>query len=160
VSQADHSPAAAFAVLQPQGWAAPKGYANGIAARGRMVFVGGQIGWNAEQHFAATDFVGQARQALANVAAVLAEAGGGPQHVVRMTWYVVDKREYLANSRALGAAYREIMGRHFPAMTAVEVKALMEDAARVEIEATAVIPDPDPAAPPGARTGAGVGAGR
>ena len=129
-------------VLQPAGWAAPKGYANGIAARGRLVFVGGQIGWNAGQQFETTDFVGQARQALANVVAVLAAAGGGPQHLVRMTWYVVDKREYLASARALGAAYREIIGRHFPAMTAVEVTALMEDAARLEIEATAVIPDP------------------
>jgi enamine deaminase RidA (YjgF/YER057c/UK114 family) len=128
-------------VLQPAGWAAPKGYANGIAARGRLVVVGGQIGWNASQRFEATDFVGQARAALANVVAVLAAAGAQPEHLVRMTWYVVDKREYLASSRALGAAYREIIGRHFPAMTAVEVKSLMEDAARVEIEATAVIPD-------------------
>ena len=135
-------PRAAVEVLQPAGWAAPKGYANGVAARGRLVFVGGQIGWNAAQQFEATDFVGQARQALANVVAVLAAAGGGPQHLVRMTWYVVDKREYLASARALGAAYREIIGRHFPAMTAVEVTALMEDAARLEIEATAVIPDP------------------
>ena len=132
----------AIEVLQPAGWAAPKGYANGIAARGRLVFVGGQIGWNAGQQFETTDFVGQARQALANVVAVLAAAGGAPQHLVRMTWYVVDKREYLASARALGAAYREIIGRHFPAMTAVEVTALMEDAARLEIEATAVIPDP------------------
>lgn len=133
---------AANEVLQPAGWAAPKGYANGIAARGRLVFVGGQIGWNAKQQFEATDFVGQARAALANVVAVLAAAGAHPEHLVRMTWYVVDKREYLASSRALGAAYREIVGRHFPAMTAVEVTALMEDAARVEIEATAVIPEP------------------
>jgi enamine deaminase RidA (YjgF/YER057c/UK114 family) len=131
-------------VLQPAGWVAPKGYANGIAARGRLVFVGGQIGWNREQRFEATDFVGQARQALANVVAVLAEAGGRPEHLVRMTWYVVDKREYIASAKPLGAAYREIIGRHYPAMTAVEVKALLEDAARVEIEATAVIPDPDP----------------
>jgi len=142
VSDASARAAAAIEVLQPAGWAAPKGYANGIAARGRLVFVGGQIGWNAAQQFEATDFVGQARQALANVVAVLAAAGGGPEHLVRMTWYVVDKREYLASARALGAAYREIVGRHFPAMTAVEVTALMEDAARVEIEATAVIPDP------------------
>ena len=130
------------AVLQPAGWAAPKGYANGIAARGRLVFIGGQIGWNAAQQFEAMDFVGQARQALANVVAVLAEAGGRPEHLVRMTWYVVDKREYLASGRALGVVYRESIGRHFPAMTAVEVKSLMEDAARLEIEATAVIPDP------------------
>jgi enamine deaminase RidA (YjgF/YER057c/UK114 family) len=128
-------------VLQPPGWAPPKGYANGVAARGTTVFVGGQVGWNAQQQFETDDFVGQARQALANVVAVLREAGAGPEHVTRMTWYVVDKREYAANARALGAAYREIMGRHFPAMTAVAVAALIEDRARVEIEATAVIPD-------------------
>lgn len=128
-------------VLQPEGWTRPKGYANGIAAAGRQVFVGGQIGWNARQEFETDDFVAQVRQALANVAAVLREAGAGPEHVVRMTWYVVDKREYLAQPAALGEAYREVMGRHFPAMTAVEVSALMEDRARIEIEATAVIPD-------------------
>jgi enamine deaminase RidA (YjgF/YER057c/UK114 family) len=132
---------AALTVVQPPGWKTPKGYANGIAARGRMVFVGGQIGWNADERFETSDFVGQARQALANVVAVLAAAGARPEHVVRMTWYVVDKREYLASARALGAAYREVMGRHYPAMSAVEVSALMEDAARVEIEATAVVPD-------------------
>ena len=142
MSESDARPRETVDVVQPAGWAAPKGYADGIAARGRLVFVGGQIGWNAGQQFETTDFVGQARQALANVVAVLAAAGGGPQHLVRMTWYVVDKREYLASARALGAAYREIIGRHFPAMTAVEVTALMEDAARLEIEATAVIPDP------------------
>ena len=129
-------------LLQPAGWKAPKGYANGVAAEGRQVFIGGQIGWNPRQEFEAAEFVAQARQALANVVAVLAEAGGRPEHIVRMTWYVVDKREYLAGGKALGMAYREIIGRHFPAMTAVEVRALMEDAARVEIEATAVIPDP------------------
>lgn len=145
MSESNHRARDAIAVLQPQGWAAPKGYANGIAARGRLVFVGGQIGWNAGQQFETTEFVGQARQALANVVAVLAAAGGRPEHLVRMTWYVVDKREYLASARALGAAYREIIGRHVPAMTAVEVGALMEDAARVEIEATAVIPDEAPA---------------
>jgi enamine deaminase RidA (YjgF/YER057c/UK114 family) len=128
-------------LIQPAGWIAPRGYANGVAARGRMVFVGGQIGWNAEQRFEASDFLAQARQALANVVAVLAAAGARPEHLVRLTWYVVDKREYVASYRALGAAYREIVGRHFPAMTAVEVKALIEDAARLEIEATAVIPD-------------------
>ncbi len=126
--------------LHPAGWAAAKGYANGIAAEGRLVFVGGQIGWNAAQQFESGDFVVQARQALANIVAVLAEDGARPEHIARMTWYVVDKREYLACGKALGAAYREIMGRHFPAMTAVEVTALMEDAARVEIEATAVVP--------------------
>ncbi len=127
--------------LHPAGWAAPRGYANGVAATGRIVFVGGQIGWNRSQQFESDDFVAQARQALTNVVAVLAEAGARPEHVARMTWYVVDKREYLACGKALGAAYREIMGRHYPAMTAVEVSSLMEDAARVEIEATAVIPD-------------------
>lgn len=128
-------------ILQPPGWAQPKGYANGIAARGTLVFVGGQVGWNAAQQFESADFVAQAAQALRNVVAVLAEAGGRPEHIARMTWYVLDKREYLASYRALGAVYREIMGRHYPAMTAVEVGALMEDRARVEIEATAVIPD-------------------
>jgi enamine deaminase RidA (YjgF/YER057c/UK114 family) len=128
-------------VLQPAGWTPPKGYANGIAVRGTLVVVGGQIGWNAQQQFESDDFVAQARQALANIVAVLAEAGAGPEHIVRMTWYVTDKREYVASYRALGAAYREVIGRHFPAMTAVEVKALIEDRAKVEIEATAVLPD-------------------
>ena len=131
---------AAMVVLQPAGWAAPKGYANGIAATGRLVFVAGQVGWNAEQKFETEDFVGQARQALANVVAVLAEAGAGPEHVVRMTWYVVDKREYLGCAKALGAAYREVIGQHYPAMTAIEVAGLVEEGARVEIEATAVLP--------------------
>jgi len=127
--------------LQPRNWAPPKGYANGIAARGTTIFVGGQIGWNVQQQFESDDFVTQARQALRNVLAVLAEAGAGPQHITRMTWYVVDKREYVASYRALGAAYREVVGRHFPAMTAVQVAALIEDRAKVEIEATAVVPD-------------------
>ncbi len=127
--------------LQPAGWAPPKGYANGVAARGLSIFVGGQVGWNARQEFETDDFAGQARQALANVVAVLREGGAGPEHIVRMTWYVVDKREYLASLGALGAAYREIVGRYFPAMTAVEVTALIEDRARVEIEVTAVVPD-------------------
>jgi enamine deaminase RidA (YjgF/YER057c/UK114 family) len=127
--------------LQPPGWTPPRGYANGIAARGTLVVVGGQIGWNAQQRFETDDFVAQARQALGNIVAVLAEAGAAPEHIVRMTWYVTDKREYVASYRSLGAAYREVMGRHFPAMTAVEVKALIEDRAKVEIEATAVVPD-------------------
>src|SRR5262249_17147755 len=110
--------AAAPRVLQPAGWAKPLGYANGIAAQGRFVFVGGQVGWNAEQRFESADFVAQARQALANIVAVLAEAGAGPEHVVRLTWYVVDKREYLSSSKALGRAYREIMGSPYPAMSA------------------------------------------
>jgi enamine deaminase RidA (YjgF/YER057c/UK114 family) len=127
-------------LLQPPGWAAPRGYANGVAARGTWVAIAGQVGWNAAQQFESDDFVAQARQALANVVAVLAEAGGRPEHLVRLTWYVLDRDEYLANARALGAAYREVVGRHFPAMTAVQVAALMEPRARVEIEATAVVP--------------------
>jgi len=133
-------------VLQPAGWATPRGYSNGIAARGTLVFVGGQIGWNAEQRFESDDFVDQVRQALANVVAVLAEAGARPEHVVRMTWYVTDRDAYVASYKALGGVYREIMGRHFPAMTAFEVAALIEPRARVEIEATAVIPDTAPGA--------------
>ena len=132
---------AALRVLQPAGWAPPKGYANGVAARGTTIFVGGQIGWNARQEFESDGFVEQARQALANVVAVLREAGAGPEHVTRMTWYVVDRAEYVASAKALGAAYREVMGRHYPAMTAVAVSALMEARARVEIEVTAVLPD-------------------
>ena len=129
-------------ILQPPGWAPPKGYANGIAARGTTVFVGGQIGWNGQQQFESDDFVAQATQALRNVLAILAEAGAGPEHITRMTWYVTDKHEYVASYRALGAAYREVVGRHFPAMTAVQVTALIEDRAKVEIEATAVVPEP------------------
>jgi len=128
-------------ILQPPGWPRPRGYANGVAARGRLVFVSGMIGWNDNGEFETDAFAGQARQALLNVVAVLREAGARPEHIVRMTWYVVDKREYLAASAALGAAYREIIGAHYPAMTAVEVRALIEDRARVEIEATAVVPD-------------------
>jgi enamine deaminase RidA (YjgF/YER057c/UK114 family) len=128
-------------ILQPPDWAPPRGYANGIAARGTTIFVGGQIGWNGQQQFESDDFVTQARAALRNVLAVLAEAGAGPQHITRMTWYVTDKREYVASYRALGAAYREVVGRHFPAMTAVQVAALIEDRAKVEIEATAMVPD-------------------
>ena len=128
-------------ILQPADWAPPKGYANGIAARGTMIFVGGQIGWNGRQQFESDDFVTQARQALRNVLAILAEAGAGPEHITRMNWYVTDKREYVASYRALGAAYREVIGRHFPAMTAVQVTALIEDRAKVEIDVTAVVPD-------------------
>ena len=126
--------------LQPPGWAPPKGYANGIAARGTTVFVGGQIGWNSQQQFESDDFVMQSGQALRNVMAILAEAGAGAEHIVRMTWYVTDKREYVASLSALGAAYREVIGRQFPAMTAVQVAALIEDRAKVEIEVTAVVP--------------------
>ena len=128
-------------ILQPPDWAPPKGYANGIAARGTTIFVGGQIGWNGQQQFESDDFVTQARQALRNVLAILAEAGAGPEHITRMTWYVTDKREYVASYRALGAAYREVVGRHFPAMTAVQVAALIEDRAKVEIEVTAMLPN-------------------
>ncbi len=128
-------------VLQPPGWAKPRGYSNGIAARGRLVFVAGQVGWNAQEKFETTDFVGQAGQALRNVVAILAEAGARPEHVCRMTWYVGDRREYLAGLRALGAVYREIMGKSYPAMTAIEVAGFVEDGAKLEIEATAVVPD-------------------
>jgi enamine deaminase RidA (YjgF/YER057c/UK114 family) len=128
-------------VLLPAGWPRPKGYANGVSARGRMVFVAGMIGWDAQGRFASDDFAEQARQALANVVAVLREGGARPEHIVRMTWYVTDKREYLAAARDVGRAYRELIGAYNAAMTAVEVKALLEDRAKVEIEATAVVPD-------------------
>ena len=127
--------------LHPPGWATAKGYANGIAARGTLIFVGGQIGWNAQQQFESDDFIAQTRQALDNVHAVLAAANAGPEHMVRMTWYVVDRIEYNARLRELGEAYRAVMGKHFPAMTCVEVSALMEERAKVEIEVTAVLPD-------------------
>jgi len=127
--------------LQPPGWAPAKGYANGVAARGTLVCVGGQIGWNAAQQFESDDFVDQTAQALANVVAVLREAGAGPENIVRMTWYVTDRAEYLRRQRELGQAYRAHIGRHFPAMSCVEVSALMEARAKVEIEATAVLPD-------------------
>ena len=127
-------------ILHPASWKAPRGYANGVAAEGRMIFLGGQIGWNADQVFETDDFVGQVRQALANVVAVLAEAGAGPEHLVRLTWYVTDKREYLARLREVGDAYRAVLGRRYPAMTMVQVAALVEDRAKVEIEATAVLP--------------------
>lgn len=128
-------------VLLPPGWPRPKGYANGVTVSGRQVYVAGMIGWDAEGVFHSADFGVQARQALENIAAVLREAGAQPEHIVRMTWYVVDKREYLAAARAVGAAYREIIGAYNAAMTAVEVKALIEDRARVEIECTAVVPE-------------------
>jgi enamine deaminase RidA (YjgF/YER057c/UK114 family) len=127
------------AMLQPAGWPRPKGYANGIRARGEMVFVGGMIGADSEGRFA-QGFLAQMKQALANIAAVLAEAGASPAHIVRLTWYVRDMNEYLADLPALGTAYREVMGRHFPAMAVVEVTRLVEPLARLEIEATAVLP--------------------
>ncbi|MBO6782551.1 MAG: RidA family protein [Alphaproteobacteria bacterium] len=128
--------------LQPDGWAPPRGYANGVTAEGRMVFVGGQIGWNpGTAAFETDDFAEQVEIALRNTVAVVAEAGGRPEHIVRLTWFVTDKQAYLSDPRALGAAYRNVMGRHFPAMSVVEVTALVEDRAQVEIEATAVIPN-------------------
>ncbi len=127
--------------LHPKGWKPAIGYSNGVAARGRMVFTGGMIGWNAEAEFETDDFVGQTAQALRNIVAVLAEAGAGPEHIVRLTWYVTSKAEYLAGLKELGRAYKEIIGRHYPAMALVQVVGLVEDRAKVEIEATAVIPD-------------------
>ena len=127
--------------LQPEGWAKPRGYANGIAASGRMVFVSGMIGWDADGVFHTDDFACQVRQALANIVAVLAEGGAKPEHIVRMTWYVLDKKEYVAAYPEIGVAYRELIGRHYPTMTAVQVAGLVEDRARVEIEVTAVVPD-------------------
>ena len=129
-----------FEILQPKGWASPQGYANGIAAEGRLVFIAGQIGWNAEARTVGDDLVAQAEQALRNIVAVLAEAGGGPEHLTRMTWYVTDKAEYIARRKDIGAAYRHVIGRHFPAMSLLVVAGLLEDEAQVEIEATAVIP--------------------
>lgn len=128
-------------ILQPEGWARPRGYANGVSARGRMIFLAGQIGWDAQQRFVGADLVTQAKQALQNIVAILAEDGARPEHIVRLTWYVTDRAAYLAAGAALGAAYRDVMGRHFPAMTAVEVSSLMEADAVVEIEATAIVPE-------------------
>lgn len=127
-------------ILQPPDWKAPRGYANGVAASGTTVFVAGQIGWNARCEFDSDDFVDQVRQALSNVRAVLAEAGATPLHIVRMTWYLTDKGEYLARAKEVGAVFREVIGVYHAAMTAVEVSALIEDRAKVEIEATAVVP--------------------
>jgi enamine deaminase RidA (YjgF/YER057c/UK114 family) len=126
-------------VLHPEGWKRPRGYSNGIAAEGRLVFVAGQIGWDESQVFRSDDLVEQVRQALKNTLAVLAEAGAGPEQVVRMTWYITDKRDYLDRSKEIGAVYRTLMGRHYPAMAVVEVSALMEDQAKIEIETTAVL---------------------
>ena len=127
-------------LLHPGSWKRTKGYANGVVAEGRMVFVAGQIGWNADQQFESSDLVAQVRQALDNVVAVVREAGGTPAHVTRLTWFITDKAEYLSRLREVGEAYRSVMGRHFPAMTMVQVAALIEDQARVEIEASAVLP--------------------
>jgi enamine deaminase RidA (YjgF/YER057c/UK114 family) len=127
-------------ILHPKHWKPAKGYSNGVAAEGRLVFTGGIIGWNAEQVFETDDFVGQVEQALHSIVEILAEAGAGPEHLVRLTWYVTDKREYLDRLKDLGAAYKAVIGRNFPAMALVQVVALVEDRAKVEIEATAVIP--------------------
>ena len=127
-------------VLQPPGWANPRGYANGIVAQGQLVFVAGMVGWNKDQQFETDDFAAQVQQALENIVAVLREAGAGPEHVVRLTWFVTDKREYLERLPKLGEAYRAVMGKHYPVMSVVEVTALIEDRAKVEIEATAVVP--------------------
>lgn len=134
-------------VLQPPSWAPARGYSNGVAAEGRLVFVAGQIGWDEQQRFQTDSFVGQFEQTLRNIVAVLAEAGARPEHIVRLTWYVTDKAAYLREAREVGRVYREIIGRHYPAMAVVAVSALMEDEALVEIEATAVAPR-EPAADP------------
>ncbi|HJV27889.1 MAG TPA: RidA family protein [Aromatoleum sp.] len=128
-------------VIQPEGWIAPKGYANGIEARGRQVFVGGQIGWNAECKFESDDLVDQIRQTLQNCVDVVRAAGGGPEHIVRMTWYLKDKKEYVARLKDIGVVYRDVVGRNYPAMSAIQIADLVEDQAKVEIEVTAVIPD-------------------
>ncbi len=127
-------------LLHPRSWKPAKGFANGIVAEGRLVFLAGQIGWNAEQKFESLDFIPQARQALINIVTLVAEAGGKIEHITRLTWFVTDKKEYLSRLRELGDAYRAVMGKHFPAMTLVQVAALVEDDAKVEIEATAVLP--------------------
>jgi enamine deaminase RidA (YjgF/YER057c/UK114 family) len=128
-------------ILQPEGWAKPVGYANGIAAAGRMIFVSGQIGWNDQQQFETDDFVGQVRQTLKNVVAVLATGNAGPEHITSMTWYFTDKAEYLSNLKGIGQVYRETIGKHFPAMAAMQVVALVEERAKIEIQAIAVIPE-------------------
>jgi enamine deaminase RidA (YjgF/YER057c/UK114 family) len=128
-------------ILQPEGWVAPRGYANGVEARGRQIYVGGQVGWNAKCKFETDDLVAQIKQALSNCVAVVGAAGGGAEHVVRMTWYLKDKKEYVARLKEIGAVYRDVMGRNYPAMSAVQVADLIEDEAKVEIEITAVIPN-------------------
>lgn len=135
------SPTTPHRVLQPEGWARPIGYSNGIEARGRTVFVGGQIGWNGQRQFEAHDLPGQIRQTLENILAILREAGAGPEHITTMTWYVIDRKTYSASLKEIGAAYKATIGRNFPVMAVVEVSGLIEDEALVEIQATAVIPD-------------------
>ena len=134
-------PATPHEILDPAGWKPARGYANGVAATGRTLYLGGTIGWNGQQEFESDDFIVQTRQCLQNIVDVLAVGGAGPEHLVRMTWYITDRDEYLASLRELGRAYREVIGRHFPAMTAVEVSRLVEPRAKVEIEATAIVPD-------------------
>ena len=130
-------------ILQPAEWPRPKGYANGMAARGRMIFISGQVGWDAQGRFTSDALAGQVKQALSNIARVLEEGGGEPRHLVRLTWYVLSRDAYLREVRDIGAAYREVLGKHFPTMSVVEVRGLVEQQALVEIEATAVIPDDD-----------------
>lgn len=132
----------AHEILQPAGWVRPKGYANGIAASGRSVFTAGVIGWDADERIVATDFAGQFRQVLVNTLAILAEGGAGPEHIVRMTWYITDRDDYLASGREVGAIYRELLGRNFPTMAVVIVAGLIEPAAKLEIETTAIVPLP------------------
>jgi enamine deaminase RidA (YjgF/YER057c/UK114 family) len=127
-------------VLHPSNWKKASGYANGILTEGKVVWIGGQIGWTGDQIFEASDLVGQTQQALLNIVAIAREAGARPEHIVRMTWYITDKQDYLANLKGIGEAYRSVMGKHFPAMTMVQVADLIEDEAKVEIEATAVLP--------------------
>jgi enamine deaminase RidA (YjgF/YER057c/UK114 family) len=129
-----------FEILHPQGWPRPKGYSNGVVAQGRQIFIAGQVGWDPQRRFASHQLAGQVRQALLNVMAVLAEADGKPEHVVRLTWYVTSREEYHSQLQEVGEAYRSVMGKHFPAMSVVQVVALMEAQAKVEIEATAVVP--------------------
>ena len=127
--------------LQPPGWVRPRGYSNGISVRGEMIVVAGQVGWDENEVFTDLTFPGQAAQALRNIVAILAQANAGPQHLVRLTWFIADKQEYLSSQARLGEAYREIIGKHYPAMSVIEVKGFIEEGAKLEIEATAVIPD-------------------
>jgi len=131
-------------ILQPPGWARARGFSNGISCSGKLVFIAGQIGWTGQGAWEAKDFAGQFRQSIKNIIAVLSEAGGKPEHIVRLTWYVIDKQEYLGALKDVGAAYRELMGAHYPTMAVVQVSGLVEDEARLEIEATAVIPEKKP----------------
>ena len=128
-------------ILQPPDWPKPKGYSNGIVAKGRLVFVAGQVGWNAQEKFETSDLAGQAQQALKNIVAILAEAGAGPEHICRMDWFLGDVKEYNASLKEIGAAYRDVIGRHFPVMTAVQVSGFVETGAKLEIEVTAVLPE-------------------